>query len=211
MAGVLQWRKQNALTQVQASALLGVSQPYLSLLEKGERPLTPNLRSRLRTLRHGNNSELNDEVLRARLSKLGYPGFAHLPKSRGRVHPDALLISVLARPDVDARIVEALPWLVRSHAGQLDFPRLVRDAKLQNLQNRLGFVLDVAAANTSAAEAAIRNLEHARLLAEDTLCWNSMPAPTRNWMRAQRSPRAAHWNILTRMDCEDAGNAKSSQ
>ena len=36
------------MTQVEAAALLGVSQPYLSLLEKGARPLTAELRSRLK-------------------------------------------------------------------------------------------------------------------------------------------------------------------
>lgn len=210
MASVLHWRKQNALTQVEAAELLGVSQPYLSLLEKGERPLTAPLRSRLRTLRRGKNPELNDEAFRARLSALGYPGFAHLPKSRGRISPDALLIAVLERPDADSRVVEALPWLVRSHAPQMNFPRLVRHAKLHNLQNRLGFVLDLASVSTPDARTSIRDLEQARLLAEDTLCWDSMPAPAREWMRAQRSPRAAHWNILTRIDSEGTADAASA-
>ena len=36
-------RKRLKLTQKQAAARLGVSQPYLSLLEKGERKLPPEL------------------------------------------------------------------------------------------------------------------------------------------------------------------------
>jgi hypothetical protein len=42
-------------------------------------------------------------------------------------------------------------------------------------------------------------LDKARLLAEATFCWDSMPAATRKWMREQRSAEAAHWNIVTRM------------
>ena len=82
MPSVLHWRKQNALTQVEASALLGVSQPYLSLLEKGDRPLTAALRGRLRTLRRAVTPEPSGDEFRARLSKLGYPGFADRKSTR---------------------------------------------------------------------------------------------------------------------------------
>jgi transcriptional regulator with XRE-family HTH domain len=43
---LVQFRKQNKRTQVQAARLLGVSQTYLSLLEKGKRPLTDDLRAK---------------------------------------------------------------------------------------------------------------------------------------------------------------------
>jgi transcriptional regulator with XRE-family HTH domain len=43
-----QWRRRNKLTQVDAAALLGVSQTYLSLVERGVRPLTAKLRNRLK-------------------------------------------------------------------------------------------------------------------------------------------------------------------
>jgi hypothetical protein len=34
-----------------------------------------------------------------------------------------------------------------------------------------------------------------------------MPAATREWMRANRTPLAEHWNVLTRVRVEDAHKA----
>lgn len=199
MADLLRWRKRNGLTQVGAASLLGVSQTYLSLLEKGARPLTAELRNRMKTSAGMDRQESSDDRFRAQLSALGYPGFAHIAKSRTRPRPGNLLMTVLAKSDVDARVVEALPWLVATFESQFDFGAIVRQAKLQNLQNRLGFVLQVAAVETPDGLTAIRDLERARLLQEDTLCWDSMPEATRGWMRANRTPIAEHWNILTRL------------
>ena len=108
-------------------------------------------------------------------------------------------MTVLAKSDVDARVVEALPWLVTTFESEFDFGAIVRQAKLQNLQNRSGFVLQVAAVDTPGGLMAVSELERARLLQEDTLCWDSMPAATREWMRANRAPLAEHWNVLTRL------------
>ncbi len=199
------WRKRGKLTQVDAAELLGVSQPYLSLLEKGARPLTATLRSRMKAVAPADRpQDLSVDRLRAQLSALGYPGFAHVAPGRPKPHPDALLLSLLATPDVDARVSEALPWLVRRHAGKMDLAWLVRQAKLKNLQNRLGFVLQTAGVKTSEFSAAIRELERARLLQESTLCWDSMPKATRDWMRSNRPSLAQHWNVLTRLEPEDA-------
>lgn len=207
MADVLRWRKRKGLTQVGAASLLGVSQPYLSLLEKGARPLTAELRNRMRTSAGKDHQESSDDLFRSQLSALGYPGFAHVAKSRTRTRPDNLLMTVLARPDADARVVEAMPWLVATFKSQFDFGSMVRRAKLQNLQNRLGFVLQVASVDTPDGLMAVRELERARLLQADTLCWDSMPAATREWMRANRTPLAEHWNVLTRLGAEDIHNA----
>lgn len=199
MADLLRWRKRNGLTQVGAASLLGVSQTYLSLLEKGARPLTAELRNRMKTSAGMDRQESSDDLFRAQLRALGYPGFAHVAKARTRTRPDNLLMTVLAQPDADARVVEALPWLVATFKSQFDFGAMVRQAKLQNQQNRLGFVLQVADADTPDGLRAVRELERARLLQEDTLCWDSMPAATREWMRANRAPLAEHWNVLTRL------------
>lgn len=212
MADVLRWRKRNGLTQTAAAALLGVSQPYLSLLEKGARPLTAAVRDRMKTgggrgERRGAGGRLSDDLFRAQLSRLGYPGFAHVAKSGRKPRPEALLMAVLAQPDADARVVEALPWLVTAFSGDLDFGAMVRQAKLRNLQNRLGFLLQAAGVDTPGGRLAVRELERARLLREDTLCWDSMPAATRDWMRANRSQLAEHWNVLTRLQREDAHDA----
>ena len=207
MADVLRWRKRNGLTQVHAASLLGVSQPYLSLLERGARPLTGALRDRMRVVPGKAEARTSDDRFRAQLSALGYSGFAHVAKSRPKPRAADFLMTVLARPDADARVVEALPWLVGAYQNQLDFAWLVHQAKLQNLQNRLGFLLQVAGVHTLEGRLAVRELERARLLQEDTLCWNSMPAATREWMRANRTPLAGHWNVLTRLRAEDVHNA----
>jgi transcriptional regulator with XRE-family HTH domain len=207
MADVLRWRKRNGLTQVAASSLLGVSQPYLSLLEKGARPLTAALRDRMKNDGGQGEKRTSDDLFRAQLSGLGYPGFAHVEKSRRKPRPDSLLMAVLVQPDVDARVVEALPWLVMAFKDQLDVASMVRQAKLQNLQNRLGFLLQAAGVDSPGGLLAVRELDRARLLREDTLCWDSMPAATREWMRANRTPLAAHWNVLTRVQAEDIHDA----
>ena len=190
-----------------AASLLGVSQPYLSLLEKGARPLTAALRVRMKVARGQAEAGISDGRFRAQLSALGYSGFVHVAKSRPKPRAADFLMAVLARPDADARVVEALPWVVGSYQEHLDFSWLVRQAKLQNLQNRLGFLLQVAGVDTPEGLLAVRELERARLLQESTLCWDSMPAATREWMRANRSPLAEHWNVLTRLRAEDSHNA----
>jgi transcriptional regulator with XRE-family HTH domain len=206
-ANLQRWRRRNSLTQVDAAALLGVSQPYLSLLEKGARPLTAELRNRLRVVHPAQRRDSAGDGFQAKLSALGYPGFAHVTPSRPRPSPDALLLSVLARPDVDSRVVEALPWLVRRYGAQLDLAWLVRQAKLQNLQNRLGFVLQTAGAETPELPAVVQELERARLLQEATLCWDSMPAAAREWMRVNRPVLAVHWNVVTTLRPEDSSHA----
>lgn len=149
----------------------------------------------------------SDDLFRAQLSGLGYPGLAHVEKCRRKPRADALLLAVLAQPNADARVVEALPWLVTAFNDQLDFSSVVRRAKLQNLQNRLGFLLQVAGVDTPGGLLAVRELDRARLLREDTLCWDSMPAATREWIRANRTPLAAYWNLLTRLQAEEVHDA----
>jgi transcriptional regulator with XRE-family HTH domain len=206
-ANLQRWRRRNSLTQVEAAVLLGVSQPYLSLLETGARPLTAELRNRLQAGHPAERRDAAGEAFRSQFSALGYPGFAHVSPSRPRPSPDALLLSVLAGPDVDSRVVEALPWLVRRYAAQLDLAWLVRQAKLQNLQNRLGFVLQTAGTEAPELLSVVQELERARLLQESTLCWDSMPTATRDWMRENRPLLAAHWNVVTTLRAEDLSHA----
>ncbi|MEP6960439.1 MAG: helix-turn-helix domain-containing protein [Acidobacteriota bacterium] len=201
------WRKRNDLTQVDAAALLGVSQPYLSLLEKGVRPLTKALRSRMDTAVTLKSDDSTDDRFREQMSAMGYPPFAHLPSPRVKPNPDVLLLEVLSQHDADARVVEALPWLVRQYASKMNFPWLVRQAKLRNLQNRMGFLFQAAGVETPQFVAAAHELAPSRLLEEATLCWDSMPAATRNWVRAKRSPLAEYWNVVTTMRPVDSHDA----
>lgn len=208
------WRAQNNLTQVDAARLLGVSQPYLSLLEKGARPLRRELRDRLSVVRPDKGKhDTTDDRLRAQLSALGYPGFAHLDSARPAAEPAVVLLTALSQPTVDARVTEALPWLARQYADAINWSWLVEQAKLRNLQNRLGFLLQLANASDvgePTMKDALDKLDKARLLAETTFCWDSMPAATRKLMRERRSPEAVHWNVVSLMNSEGPGDVNQA-
>jgi len=138
------------------------------------------------------------------LGALGYPGFTHLRRGR-RVNPTQLLLTALQMPDLEPRLVEALPWVVRQHPA-LNWPWLLGQVRLHDLQNRLGFVVALARRvakvhgqpDTAAVLAAVEGqLEPSRLVREDTLCRESMPQAERRWLRQRRPALAQHWNLLT--------------
>jgi transcriptional regulator with XRE-family HTH domain len=207
-------RLKAGLTQVQAARRLGVSQPYLSQLEKGDRPVTTELARSAATLYRlpatalpmpETASEDGDPERLARLlAGLGYPGFAHL-RSR-KANPAAVVLEAILQKDLEVRLTEALPWVLLTYS-ELDWFWLVRRAKLRDVQNRLGFLValakDLAAtgpqflAALGPLSAAEEQLERARLAREDTLCRDSMPVAERRWLEATRSPLARHWNLLT--------------
>jgi hypothetical protein len=165
---------------------------------------------RERNTRKGDTTE---DRLRTQLSALGYPGFAHINPARPASEPAVVLLNALSQPTVEARITEALPWLARNYAGTLDWTWLVQQAKLRNLQNRLGLLIRLASAPREGEPAmidAMHELEKARLLAETTFCWDSMPAPTRKWMRDRRSPEAQHWNVVSLMRSEDLSDGRDT-
>jgi hypothetical protein len=143
--------------------------------------------------------------LAGELAALGYPGFSYV-RSRGKRNPAEVLLLALACKDLDPRLTEALPWLLLRYPD-IDWHWITMHAKIHDLQNRLGFVTSLArrlaesqerykevALILAEREAA---LEPARLMREDTLCRESMTEPERNWLRARRTPEAAHWNLLT--------------
>jgi len=100
----------------------------------------------------------------------------------------------------------------------LDWGWLVRHAKLQDAQNRLGFLVALAkdlAAERVGSESALgqlsaveQQLEHARLAREDTLCRESMPKAERHWLKANRSALARHWNLLTGLTSDQLSYAR---
>jgi transcriptional regulator with XRE-family HTH domain len=207
MASLPNWRRSHKLTQAQAASLLGVSQPYLSLLEKGARPLTDTVRARMKSVGTSQPQASLADHFREQLSALGYPPFAHVPAARVKPLPDAFLLSVLTQPNVDARVVEALPWVIRTYVAKMNLPWLIQQAKLRNLQNQMGFLFQASGPQHTEFAMAVDALEKARLLEEATLCWNSMPAATRNWMRAHRSSLAKHWNLATMLRPEQSQHA----
>lgn len=212
-------RRQAQLTQVEAAKRLGTSQPYLSQLEKGLRPVTPELARRATTVyglspthlpvpKAVSLSDASDSAKLARqLAGLGYPGFAHLRTER--TNPAVLMLQALVQPDLEVRLTEALPWVLCTYPD-LEWPWLADQAKLKDVQNRLGFLVGVAKSVTGSKQgtvheplsAAEATLEHSRLAREDTLCRDSMPNAERRWLRMNRSPLARHWNLLTGMTAE---------
>lgn len=201
-------------TQQKTAARLGVTQAYLSMMEKGRRSVPPELAARAVSvlkaspttlpLHEAQNASASSPDFQTALGALGYPGFSYLRHSRKR-NPAELLFLALSEPDLDSRVVEALPWLAFRFAD-LDWKWLVSHAKVHDRQNRLGFVVRLArevAKQQSAAEpgslleAVESDLERSRLANEDTLCHDSMTEAERKWLRQRRPASAEHWNLLT--------------
>ena len=208
-------RTKKGWTQAQTAKRLGVSQTYLSLLESGRRPLSRPLARKAQrefevpatALPVASPSLVKtaapDELAGA-LAALGYPGFTHLKRGR-RTNPAELPLAALSASDMEPRLAEALPWVVWKHAD-LNWNWLLAQARLRDLQNRVGFVVALAKAvadrhhDAEAAKALDRveaALEPSRLAREDTLARESMTQAERRWLRTHRPPSAEHWNLLT--------------
>src|ERR1700675_2903659 len=141
-------RLERGWSQQQAAARLDVTQPYLSMLESGRRSLAPLARRLMQVYGlpptvlpvHEVRENVTADFLAHELALLGYPGFAHLRGGAKRANPAEFLLTALAQRNLDARVVEGLPWLVLRYPDMpLDW--LVREARARTLQNRLGFVV----------------------------------------------------------------------
>ena len=216
-------RRLAGLTQLEAARRLGVSQPYLSQIEGGTRTLTPALARKAATL-YGlspialplpdSPGTTDSDRLARDLAALGYPRFAHVRGARPR-NPALVLFEALALPELDPRVLEALPWLIRTHAD-LDWNWLLPRVKMADLQNRLGFLVALAR-ETVAADRSIdtarklaeieARLEPSRLVREDSLGFASMPAAERDYRRTRRSGLAAHWNVLSTLTADQLRDA----
>jgi transcriptional regulator with XRE-family HTH domain len=212
-----QARTSLGMSQVEAAARLGVSQTLLSLMEKGERSVTPPVAQKAVALLHATPEQLpvstgtrhSDDQLAADLGALGYPGYAYL---QGQLrNPAEVLFDALDRPDLDARVVEALPWLPLQYPN-MDWDWLTAQARLRNRQNRLGFLVALSAkvakkqAKRAVAERlsqVVKALEESRLANTDTLCQESWPPSQRKFAHQQRSALAAHWKMDTRLTEEN--------
>lgn len=172
------------LTQQQAARRWRISQPYLSLMERGRRPVPVRLARRLAGAEPQLAASLpprvsarNPDDLPKLLGTLGCPGFAYLADRRAVVNPAEAVLSVLTASDVPALVTEALPWVLMTFVD-LPWDWLVAHAQRANAQNRLGYLVAVArqaadraghsqVAGTLASVEA--ELEEARLAKEDTL------------------------------------------
>jgi len=215
-------RQHKNWTQQQTARALGVTQAYLSMLEKGRRTLSESfVRKALKVFdlpptalplpseASAAPAPSRKRDFTADLAALGYPGFAHL-RTKVQKNPAGVLLDALNEPNLDGRVAEGLPWLTLAYVD-MDWDWLVRNAKVRNRQNRLGFAVSLA---TEVAESkndrgrarklrpCLQVLERARLAREDTFCHDSMTQAERKWLREHRSPVAAHWNLLTDMKGE---------
>lgn len=211
-------RKEKKRTQVWTARALGVSQAYLSLLEAEKRPLTELLKKKAAKffdlsptelpthLAPGKLGSVTDTALASDLADLGYTGFSHLKRKRARrKNPAEVLLEALNAPKRDARVVEALPWLLLTYPD-LKWNEVLPAAKMYDLQNRLGYVISVArrlAELKGLSEIASTlkkhevDLERSLLAREDTLCNETMTGTERNWLTRNRSEDARRWHLLT--------------
>jgi transcriptional regulator with XRE-family HTH domain len=209
-------------TQEQAALALDVSQAYLSMMEKGRRPLSErfvqralkvlNVPPTALPLRSGEGAtpvSSHKRDFSAELGALGYPGFSYL-RGRRRRNPAEVLLGALKEPNLDARVAEGLPWLAMTYVD-MDWAWLIRNAKVHDLQNRLGFAVSLASEvlegrkdseRVRKLRSCLEVLDSARLAREDTFCHDSVTQAERGWLREHRSPAAAHWNLLTDMKGE---------
>jgi transcriptional regulator with XRE-family HTH domain len=210
-------RQRAGWTQQRAASALGVTQAYLSMVERGHRPVTDSVAARAMEtfdlpptalpLEPENSLLLNGDDLKADLGTLGYPGFSYLRAEHKR-NPAELLSYALNQSDLDARVVEALPWMTCEYAD-MNWEWLVGHAKQNDRQNRLGFVVALASelaekkGDSSRSEKLNRYrelLDRSRLVREDTLCHDSMTKAERKWLEKNRPPEARHWHLLTDLD-----------
>jgi transcriptional regulator with XRE-family HTH domain len=207
-------RKNREWTQAELAERLGVSQGYVSLLERSRRNVPRRLASKLASILglpasvlplRSDSTPLDADTAARALGALGYAGFRHLGRGR-KLNPAELVVRVLRARDVEARVVEALPWILAKYPD-LDWRWLLREAKANDLQNRLGFLITLARQSSenrgdSAAAETLgereRELEHSRLLREDAFR-ASMTGAEQRWLREHRTAEAVHWNVLTNL------------
>ena len=215
-------RARRGWQQGELAARLGVSQGYVSLLESGQRPVSKRLAARLVSLLSLSPSALpvstpkplpSEQVARA-LGRLGYPGFAYL-RNGAKVNPMEVLLGALLADDVDARVVEGLPWLLLRYPD-VDWDRLVAYTKQHDAQNRLGFLVALAsrlaAANgdVTAAELLERReqaLQRSLLQHDDAFSRSALTQAERRWLATNRSPEAKRWNLLATLNVDRLLNA----
>jgi transcriptional regulator with XRE-family HTH domain len=210
-------RRVAGLTQHLAAARLGVSQAYLAMLERGRRPVTAELALRIGhvyglgpialPLSIEGIDDWDSAQLASTVGALGYPGFRQFAGGSA-VNPAVLLLTGICSGNLEVRVVEAFPWILVEYHN-LDWEWLIREAKLRDVQNRLGFLVSlgrriaIQRGNVAVEQRLAQieeKLDRSRLVREDTLCQLSISEPEREWLRRHRSEVAMHWNLMTDLD-----------
>lgn len=208
--------------QTEVAARLGVSQPYVNMLEKGKRRLTSEMARKLAKVYSFSPVELPvseafmplrvpAQHLAESLAKLDYPGFAYLRSHLTKKNPGEVLVTALFQNSLEARVAEALPWLMLRY-WHMGFDWLVEEARKLNLQNRLGFVVNLAqyvsqknfknAKRSHALDELEASLNTSRLANEDAFYRPPRTDGEREWLLQNRSDAARHWNLLTDLQAE---------
>ena len=214
-------RRARGWTQKRAARCLGVTQAYLSMLERGRRVPPPALALRLVEVYSLSPSwlplpsgewkppEVTDAEMAKQLARLGYPGLG--ARRRGQQeNPAEVLLTVLAQPDLDRQLVGVLPWLFLRYP-EMDTAWLLDRAKRLDLQNRLGFVVSLAREIREARGETVPvpladlegGLEHSRLARFGTLCRASMSEDEGCYLYEHRPEQARRWNLLTDLKAGD--------
>jgi transcriptional regulator with XRE-family HTH domain len=219
-------REQKGLTQAKAASSLGVTQAYLSMLENGQRDVPANQLLRLvevyglpySALPYRGSTEwgaLGSAQLANQLAALGYPGFSYMKTIKPGWNPAELLMAALTKDQLESRVAEALPWLVYRF-NDLDWNWVVRQAKTNDVTNRLGFVVTLARqlawkkGDSLVAESLQeieRPLQRSILVQEETLCREHMTQAERRWLEARRTPEARRWHVLSDLTTESLAYA----
>ncbi len=216
-------RTKRGWSQEDVARRLGVSQPYVGMLEQGKRPVTAAMARKLTSFCRFSPALLSPAATQPKrtsaqqlaydLASLGYPGYAYLRPRAARKNPSEVLLAALAQNDLEPRMAEALPWLLLEY-WDMDFTWLVTQAKTLDLQNRLGFVASLArrvSANgqddgrTRALSELEATLERSRLAREDDFMRPARNDVERRWMLQNRSEEARHWNLVTDLRPEHLG------
>ena len=197
-----------------------MTQAYVSQLECGTRRVSKKLAAKLAalpTLAHLAPTVFPEDLapldgvdldLAGDLAALGYPGFTAVD-GRAPANPASVIVSILRQRHVAPGVMAAIPWVL------LRFPDintawLIDRARLNNLQNRLGFLTELACevarpratagrfdeAHLAKLEALRDALESSRLAKEDTLARELTPSE-RQFFEEHRTAAARHWNLLT--------------
>jgi hypothetical protein len=181
----------------------------------GGRAITSGKHNKWEALAMRVESSQDSARLAGEIAALGYPGFHHL-RGGPKPEPATVLLAALEAEDLEARVIEALPWLIVNHSG-IDWDSLLVQAQMRKVQNRLGFVVTLGRRlaernGLDRVSSRLRNVEDAikptRLPGEDTLCQAHLSNAERNWVRNSRGEDARYWNLLTDIDSERLSYAR---
>lgn len=208
--------------QSEAAARLKVSQPYLSLLEAGKRPVTESIARRafrvfdlLPTALPFKKSlqtsfPTNENFLSVQLAAFGYPKFSHLKRNTRKENPALILITALEKDDLGSREAEALPWLIHNFS-EMNWSEIIDSVKIIDGQNRLGFLISLTHENsllnnegekTGLFENLLSKLEKSRLYEEDSFRRRLMTETEKAWLEENRTAQARFWRMLTNLSYE---------